>query len=156
MASTSIEKAIDQLHAHDHACLIYETREQQMAAALPYIRSGLRNNELCVYIADGNTADAVLGELRSAGVDIEDALAEGRLQVTASVGSYVVDGTFDVDRMMTFLDQATQGALAAGFAAIRITGEMSWVLAGNPGTDRLFEYEARINEFTVDHAVSGV
>jgi hypothetical protein len=156
MARRTIEKAVEQLRPHDHACLIYETREQQLAAAIPYIRTGLRRNEMCVYIADENSVDDVFLELKKAGVDIETALKRGQLQVTTSTGSYVVDGRFDVDRMMVFLDQGTQAALDAGFSAIRFTGEMSWVLTGNPGIDRLFEYEARINEFAADHLASGV
>lgn len=156
MAGRSIQKAVEQLEAHDHACLIYETREQQLAAAIPYIRTGLRRNELCVYVADENTVDDVLAELRAAGVDISSALERGQLQVTTSNGSYVVDGRFDVGRMMEFLGQGTDGALAAGFSAIRITGEMSWVLCGDPGVENLFEYEERLNEFAVDHPASGV
>jgi len=37
--------------AGDHLCLLYENRDQQFTAVLPFIRDGLRNKERCLYIA---------------------------------------------------------------------------------------------------------
>jgi hypothetical protein len=37
---------------HEHCCLIYETEEEQFAAALPFLRSGLDRGEKCLFVAD--------------------------------------------------------------------------------------------------------
>ena len=34
---------------------------------------------------------------------------------------------------------------------MRATGEMTWALAGEPGSERLVEYESRVNEFFATH-----
>lgn len=156
MARSAIDKAIGKLRAHDHACLIYRTKQQQLEAAIPYIRVGLAENEQCVYIADENTVDEVLGELRAAGIDVDSAQAEGRLAVVPSQAAYLREGSFDVEGMMGFLDFSLNAALEAGFSGLRVMGEMSWVIAGDVPTERLFEYEARLNEYAVDHCASGV
>jgi PAS domain-containing protein len=53
--------------------------------------------------------------------------------------------------MILFLAEATAAAKADGFSALRVTGEMTWVLGGEPGTERLFEYEAKLNYFLPEH-----
>jgi len=55
------------------------------------------------------------------------------------------EGTFDPDRMIALLISETEKALSEGYPALRVTGEMTWVLGGLPGSDRLLEYEARLN-----------
>ena len=49
--------------------------------------------------------------------------------------------------MIPMLDRAVQDALAAGFSGLCACGEMSWVLDEAPGSNRLAEYEARLNDF---------
>ena len=143
--------AVERISVHDHLCLIYDTREEQFAAAIPFVRHGLINSERCVYIADDNTAESVLSALRTAGVDTDGETARGALQVLTKRDSYLRDGAFDPDAMLVFLEDATTAALTDGFRALRVTGEMTWVLGGEPGTERLLEYEAKLNFFFPEH-----
>jgi hypothetical protein len=48
---------------------------------------------------------------------------------------------------MKLLGEEADRALAEGYTALRATGEMTWALAGEPGSERLIEYESRVNEF---------
>ena len=59
------------LGLHEHLCLIYDTKEQQLAAALPYLRAGLERRERCLYIADENSGTAVLDALRKGGTEVD-------------------------------------------------------------------------------------
>jgi hypothetical protein len=61
--------------------------------------------------------------------------------------AYLRDGQFDPDKMIQLLSDETDKALAEGYTAMRATGEMNWSLAGEPGSERLVEYEARLNHF---------
>jgi len=38
----------------------------------------------------------------------------------------------------------------------RVTGEMSWALRGYPGSERLMEYEARINKVVQTHPITAM
>jgi hypothetical protein len=49
--------------------------------------------------------------------------------------------------MIALLESETEQALADGYAALRVTGEMGWALRGLPGSERLIEYEAKLNRF---------
>ena len=49
--------------------------------------------------------------------------------------------------MIALLQTETERALADGYAALRVTGDMSWALRGIPGVNQLIQYEARLNTF---------
>lgn len=140
-------EAMERLGVHDHLCLIYEKREEQFAAVVPFIRIGLQRGEKCFYIVDDNTADAVLSAMRSGGIDAAAASAAGALTLFTKADSYLKDGYFSPDRMIQVLKEATDRARQEGYSALRITGEMTWVLGGDPGVERLMEYEAKLNYF---------
>jgi len=152
-AWTDVSKVIDKLGVHDHLCMIYETREEQLAAALPFIRNGLERGEKCIYIADDNTADSIVDGMEAVGIDVRSEIRAGRLSLLSKQDTYLKQGYFDPDRMIGFIARAEDEAKAAGFFALRITGEMTWVLGGDPGADRLMEYEAKLNYFYPDHDV---
>ena len=139
--------AIEKIDVHDHLCLIYETPEEQFAAVIPYMRIGLERGEKCIYIVDDNTAARVIAEMQASGIDVQTAIESGQLAVISKQDAYVKEGYFDPELMIGFLKQSTDEAKAAGFAALRATGEMTWMLAGDPGADRLMEYEAKLNYF---------
>ena len=114
--------AVGRLSVHDHACLIHETREEQLDAVLPFVRHGLAAGERCVYFADHTTVDAVLAALRATGVEADSECERGALRVLTARESYLRDGAFDPDAMLAFLGEATASALADGFSALRVTG----------------------------------
>ncbi len=139
--------AIGKLGVHDHLCLIYETQEEQFSAVIPYVKIGLERGEKCLYVVDDNTAAMVIDGLKSAGVEVETAVESGQLAIVSTQNSYLKQGYFDPDWMIGFLTRVAKEAKAAGFPALRVTGEMTWVLSGDPGTERLMEYEAKLNYF---------
>lgn len=145
-ARTFVE-AVTQLRPGDHLCLIYETTEEQLATVVPFMRLGLERRERCLYIFDENTEQTVLEALRAGGVAVEKALASGALSVVGKRETYVREGRFDPDLMIELLARSTAEARAAGFSALRASGEMTWALAGETGSERLIEYEAKLNRF---------
>jgi len=139
--------AIEKIGIHDHLCLIYETEEEQFSAVIPYMKIGLERDEKCLYVVDDNTAAMVIDRMKGAGMDVENAVKSGKLTIASKQDAYLKQGYFDPDWMIGFLRRATDEAKAAGFSGLRITGEMTWVLGGDPGTERLMEYEAKLNYF---------
>lgn len=58
--------------------------------------------------------------------------------------AYLKRGYFDPDWMFTYWREAADAAVAAGFSALRATGETEWVQRGALGTERWAEYESRL------------
>jgi len=140
-------RTISQLRPGDHACCFYETAEKQRAVLTPFLRQGLERGEKVVYVLDDSTAEAILAYLRRDGLDVEPYLARGQMVFLTSAETYMQEGVFDPDTMIALLQAQTDQALAEGYPALRITGEMGWTLRGLPGSERLIEYEAKLNGF---------
>jgi len=131
--------------AHDHLCLIYETREEWAETIVAFIIIGLKRGERCLCIADANRADDIRSLLTSAGVAVAAAERAGKLTMLNDAETYCRGGSFDPTLMIAFLKEETEKALEEGYPALRITGEASWVLQSVPGSERLLEYEAMLN-----------
>lgn len=144
------------LGLHEHLCLVYETQEQQLAAALPYLKAGLKRRERCLYITDENTAVTIEDALRQAGMDVDRCLQSGALMITGKQEAYLRQVRFDPDWMIGFLTQVTTQAAAEGFSELRVIGEMTWVLGTGTSADQLIEYENKVNRFVHDHDVRAV
>ena len=128
-----------------HLCSIYRCKEEQFSVVNPFLKGGLANKRKCMYIADDNTNEEICSRLREAGVGLADKIRSGQFQFLNRDDCYLKDGYFDPDRMINLIDEALKKALEEGFDGLRGTGEMTWALTGLPGTDRLMEYESKLN-----------
>ncbi len=143
-----------QIGLHDHICLIYESQGEQLAMPVPSIRMGLERGEKCIVIAPEKTLRDVNEGLHAIGVDVDEAMNSGRLAVASQEDTYLRNGHFEPDRMIRFLADSLEPAIASGFSGLRVVGEMTWALGGDLGTGQLIEYEAKLNHFVHDHPVA--
>jgi PAS domain S-box-containing protein len=155
-AREKLPATLEGLRVHDHLCLIYETREEQFATIIPFVRIGLKRGEKCVYIADDNSAAAVLAAMRGHGLDVDAALGGGALSVISKKEAYLREGYFDPDLMIGFLRETIEAAMNEGFTALRATGEMTWALGAEIGAERLLEYEAKLNYFIPENGIIAI
>jgi len=139
--------AVQKIDVHDHLCMIYENQAEQFRAAIPFIRFGLERGERCIYVCDENTADQIKEAMKQDGIEVERQIKRGALVIETKKGTYLRNGYFDPDEMIAFLKTATNTAKNEGFTALRVTGEMTWVLGGDPGSEKVIEYEAKLNRF---------
>ena len=147
MKRDSSLNGLTQLHSGDHLCCLYETEEEHRTLLAPFLRQGLEQGEKVVYIAEDHAPKQILGYLEEDGLTVAPHLATGQLRVATPAETYLREGSFDPDKMIAFLQTETERAIAEGYPALRVTGEMSWSLNGVPGSERLIEYEAKLNRF---------
>ncbi|SRR5581483_4327661 len=131
----------------DHICTLYNDRDEQLAAAIEYLRGGLSRGERCLYVCCEHTPDEFREGLRAAGIDVAAEEARGALLLLTKHDGHLKGGSFDPDKMITMLHGAVQDALDAGFAGLCAAGDMSWLLDEADGSDRIAEYEAKLNAF---------
>jgi two-component system cell cycle sensor histidine kinase/response regulator CckA len=139
--------AIENLKPGDHLCCVYETEEEHRAVLSSFLRQGLERGEKVIYVVDDHAAKTILGYLCDDGVDAEPYLSSGQLAILTRDDTYMRDGVFDPDGMIALLQSATDLALAEGYPALRVTSEMAWALRGLASSERLIEYEAKLNIF---------
>ena len=139
--------AIARMSAGDHYCGIYRTDEDHRALVVDFIRQGVRKGHKLFYIVNIQTAAQLRALLADAGIDVESLLARGQLVILTAKEAYLKHGQFDPDKMIVLLREETDKALAEGYPALGVTGEMTWALAGEPGSERLVEYESLLNPY---------
>ncbi|MGQ9594580.1 MAG: MEDS domain-containing protein [Anaerolineae bacterium] len=135
------------LRPGDHVVFLYETEEEHRDLLTSFLREGLARGEKVIYLTDAHTEETLLDYLREGGVNPDPYLTRGQLVFLTARDVYLEGGSFDPERMIARLDALTQEALAEGYTALRETGEMTWALQGLPGSERLREYEARLEAF---------
>lgn len=141
------KRKITDLQPGEHICCIYETEMEHKALITSFLRRGLEQGQKVLYIADTHTAQDIQNYLREDELEVEPYLATGQLSIRSAIDVYTPDGVFEPDTMMTRLKAETERALSEGYSALRVTGEMSWVLRGLKGAERLIEYENKLNTF---------
>ena len=144
--SPRLERQLADLKPGDHVCSIYEDPHDLLALATGFVKTGLARGGRCVYAADDRTVDEVRDTLAGAGVDTEREQERGALRLLTKWDAYLRNGEFCPAAMLEFLRREERQALADGFSGLWCAGEMTWALGREPGTDRLIEYEALVDQ----------
>ncbi|MFC4437551.1 MULTISPECIES: MEDS domain-containing protein [Natrialbaceae] len=141
----------DHDHSNDHFALVYESRDDQFSAAIPFISQGLERGERCLYVADDNSREDVLTAMRDHGIDVDAALESGALSVLTPADTYRRTGEFDRTKMLEFWEESLERAIGEGdHTGLRAAAEMTWALDGETSADELVEYEAVLNSLYQD------
>lgn len=143
-------------HQGDHVCTLFTTPEEQLQAAVEYIRGGLGRGERCLYVCCERELNEFRAALKQAGIDVEREEARGALVLLTKHDGHLKGGTFDPDRMIHMLDEAVKDTLARGFNGLCAAGDMNWLLDDAPGSEKLAEYEARLNRFYESNRALGL
>jgi excisionase family DNA binding protein len=133
-------------HVHQgHISLFYLNPDEQWQMLRPYILEHLRTNLPVLYIQDSDPPYRILELLRTEGLPLEELIARGLLRVLPPAQTYLLGGSYDMQRMLSFLESAILGALETGYKGILITGEMTWTLEAGLDDEQLKAFEERVN-----------
>jgi hypothetical protein len=144
---TTVLPAIGEMNPGDHYCGIYRTDEDQRAIIVDFVRDGVARGEKMIYIVNVQSAEQLRATLAAADIAVDALVDKGQLVILTAKEAYLKHCEFDPEKMIGLLREETEQALAEGYTALRVTGEMTWALAGEPGSERLVEYEALLNHF---------
>jgi C4-dicarboxylate-specific signal transduction histidine kinase len=129
MQKTGIDVVGDMLAWGSHFCLFYETKEDLLDALVLYCKSGLERGEYCLWIvAQPLTIEQATDALNGAIPDLERHFAAFNLEIVSARDWYLNDGRFDGDRVTRSLNERLARISAAGYAGLRVTGDMSWLI----------------------------
>ncbi len=124
-----------------HQCLIYSgPPSQQLPALTAVIQRKLEEGHRCVYLNSRPMVAGIRSSLAAAGVDVVGEMHKSRLVLT-SERVLSADGSFDVDLMLTKLEDALDQALADGHKGLWATGDMTWEFGPKGDFSKLLEYE---------------
>ena len=128
-----------------HICLFYLNLDEQWQMLRPYMIKYLNARVPVLYIHDSTPLSRLLELLRAEKLPVEEMIASGLLRLLPPVQTYLPGGSFDIQRMLSFIEAAILGALAAAYMRILIIGEMTWSLDVGQDAEQLKSFEAQLN-----------
>lgn len=155
MTNTRFPHTLADLKSGNHLCCLYETEEEHRTVLTFFLRQGLERGEKALCIVDSfaeqevgaHSVETILSYLRDDGLDVDAYLARRQLVFCTHDATYMRKGVFDPASVIALLQAEMEQALGEGYSALRVSDEMTWVLQGLPGSERLTEYEARLEDF---------
>jgi hypothetical protein len=157
MESGAVKMPVEQEPHQRHQCLIYEgAPSRHLDSLATTIIQKLKTNHRCLYLNSPPMVAGMRSQLAAAGLNLVEHTESGALLLSSDQG-HLVDGRFDVDRMLTLLNDAVGQALSDGYAGLWATGDMTWEFGNETNLDKLLEYERRLEELMHRNpALSGV
>lgn len=140
---------------HDHVCGIYESHDEEYEPICRYLKIGFERKEQCLYICEETTPALMSARLQAHGVDVPAAIKAGALLLVEGAVVRQTLGGFTPEAMITFLAQSEQKALAAGFTALRLGADMSWLRQDNIEPAMIFIYESLLNTLLFERKIVG-
>lgn len=140
----------DQLHAeqndcHPHVCLYFRNPVQQWEAFRQYFLDHYRAGLPTTYLHHASSREQIMERLRDEGIDPQDAIDRGLLRLVSSRDSYLQQGAFSADFMISFIRRTLVQLAAEGYQKHLLTGEMDWFFTDTPGVEEIHAYEHRLN-----------
>lgn len=149
-------RTVDDLQTGDSAIFVHGNAKEHQAVLVPFVRAGIEQRQRVLYVHDMRSPVQVSALLREGGIDVEGAEARGQLVFMAAKQMYARGAGYSTDRVLDQLHALTAMALADGWAGLRVTTEMSWVLRQTQGLERLLDLQGRLSAFFRDSAALGL
>src|SRR5258708_21928105 len=131
-------------HNH-HVCVFYRTRDEVDKVILPFIAEGLERGEKIFHMVDPVLYFDNLRRLESANIPVAPKMRSGQLEVQRWDETFLVDGHFDPEAMLVFIEKKLQVFRSEGYRLTRWIGQMEWPAHRSTHYNDFLEFEARVN-----------
>lgn len=133
-----------------HICAFYSGPAARDELVMPFLAEGIRAGQKCICVLESLSPAEVVARLGRE-VDLGRSVETGQLELATSADAYLRTGTFSVDEMLSYWEQAVAEARGPeGTGVLRGAGEMPSALDHPDGRREFFRYEATITTFVAD------
>jgi len=147
----TVQLARSTVQSSCHACAFFHSGDEEYEVLLPFVQDGLDSGDRSFHIVDKENRPERLTRLEQSGVDTGAAERRGQLEVRSWENTYVRDGRFDQQAMLTLIEEALDAGKRQGFGLTRMWANMEWALEDLPGVHDIVEYETRLNYILPKH-----
>ena len=128
LPKTGIDVVGDMVAWGAHFCFFYETKADLVDTLISYCKSGLENQEYCLWIvAEPLTVGEARAALQDAVPDLERYLADSRLEIASAREWFLPGGSFDGKQLTRSWYEKLASVSARGHAGMRVTGDTTWL-----------------------------
>ncbi len=156
LSMVSLGFAAGQVPAGTHICQIFTDEEERSDSLMKFLLSGLQNRERAACFSERVDEPALSNLFSRNELPYESLKRDGAISLSDPREVYFKDNRFDPDRMLDLLKEFYREAMASGYSAARVIGEMLPIVQQIPGGERLLEYESRVSLLLEDMPVTSV
>lgn len=135
---------------HKHICLYFRNPGEQWEAFRGYFLDHYRANLPTTYLYHASSREHLIQCVANEGIDPQYAINRGLLRLVSAQESYLRQGAFSADFMISFMRLILSRMHADGFSKHLITGEMDWYFTNILGYEEMHAYERRLNKLLDD------
>lgn len=119
---------IGELHWGSHFCNFFESREDLLEILVPYFKTGLINNEFCLWITSHPiTVASAYEALRKEIPNFDKYEKKKQVSILSHTDWYLKDKTFVPDIVINGWYQKLSESLHNGFDGMRVSGNEAWL-----------------------------
>ena len=143
---TSVQIAPNVLNAGNrHICAFFNSMDEHYRVLQSFISDGFDQGDKAFHLVDPQRREDHLRRLADAGIDVEEAVASGQLEVHPWEDGPLHGERFDQDTWLAGFEEVLQSGPASGYTKTRFLAQMEWALVDMPGIDDMIEFETRVN-----------
>jgi excisionase family DNA binding protein len=131
---------------HKHVCLHFRNPIEQWEAFRHYFLDHYRVGLPTTYLHSASSREHIMERVHDEGIDPQEAINRGLLRLVPAQDSYLRQGVFSADFMISFMRLLMVRLRADAFQKHLVTGEMDWFFSGTPGVEEIHAYERRLNK----------
>jgi hypothetical protein len=143
----SMRCADGSLGRHQHVCAFFNDLDEEHRVLRSFFKDGFDRGERETHIVEADKRADYLRRLTEAGLNVQEMMDAGQLEVLPWTDMYVRDHRFDQDAMLASVEELIQSGASAGYPRTRLVGHhMDWLFLDQPAVNNLVEYEVRLNQ----------
>src|SRR3954449_8285763 len=143
---TSVQIAPNVLDAGNrHICAFFNGMDEHYRVLQSFISDGFDRGDKAFHLVDPERREDHLRRLADAGIDVEEAVASGQLEVHPWEDGPLHGERFDQDTWLAGFEEVLQAGPGSGYAKTRFLAQMEWALVDLPGIEDMIEFETRVN-----------
>ncbi|MFZ3235300.1 MAG: MEDS domain-containing protein [Stellaceae bacterium] len=141
----SVECAGGSLGQSRHICAFFNGFDEQHRVLRSFIKEGFERGDKAFHIVDPELRGEHLRLLAEAGIEVEQVMGTGQLELRRWQDAYLRDDRFDQDAMLSLLEEVLRSGASSGYPLTRFMSCVEAALVDKAGVDSWLEYETRVN-----------
>src|SRR6202048_5164214 len=143
--SHPVQFAGGNLAGRRHICAFFNSTDEEHRVLRSFIKDGFGRGDKAFHLVNPVLREDHLRRLAEAGINVQEAIGTGQLEVRPWQDGPLSGGRFDPDTWLASFEQVLQAGPAAGYPQTRFLADMEWALVDLPGVDDLIEFETLVN-----------
>jgi hypothetical protein len=128
-----------------HICAFFNGMDEHYRVLRSFIKEGFDRGDRAFHLIDPERREDHLKRLADAGINVDEEIESGQLEVHPWQDGPLHGERFDQDTWLAGFEDILRSGPTAGYARTRFLAQMEWALVDMPGLDDLIEFETRVN-----------